>query len=498
MTKAGKKELRSAAEEARRRQDEKKEHDAEKSKQRREDRKLNPVTENPTSPEKSYWPPTFHTEQRRLTTIAKRIYKLAQEYVDDNDGVTPSMLVLARDSLPAALKLLRMPDNWDMDGGIDGVDDNVTNTMTMLCGLAPTAGIRFNLEEISDIWAITNLLCIAEYCWWLEYWKDKYADMISACFLSEGIAVLTEIAQSDCHGKGMLCCDFLPKIVNNDCSADDILRICAAYKHVLLDPRTEDWTNGEVYSGIFDISTHLRWTQILCDNIVEPARNAAVEENIEIDCHCDFSSLLLRLSIALAKAKARTAAGLTCDQLGCLDDDKSNDTVRKLPTAEEWSFFLEVFERNSDAIDMCDCPVKEPLVRCELNKMATQHAEIDELFLRIETVDYESENITNESLRGAIISANKVLTLLQCREEYNIPEEIYDTSDYRTTKGTNKAFILRGQAYRAMGRFDDALDDFCKVIDFDAVCKSWHHLDELKMDASLKVIQVNQLHDLLS
>ena len=365
MTKAGKKALRDAAEESQRRKIEKEEKDEKE----REQRTSNPVAEQPVDPEKYYWIPTSETEKKRMTTAANRIYKLAQKYEDNNDDVTPSMLVLARDSLPAALKLLRMPINWEMDEGRDGVDNNVTKTMVMICGLAPTAGVRLSRIEIADIWAITNLLCIADEDWWDEYWENEFEELIGECFLSEGIAILAEIAQQDVPLKGRLSLCFLAEIVNNDCTADDILRICAAYTHILYDPRSEDWSNGMVYSGIFNISNQLRWTQILCDNLVEPAREAALEGNVDAACfcECDFPLLLLRLSMSLAKAKARIAEGTTCDQLGCYDDDDDDDDddnnehdVCDLPTSEEWSFFFEVFERNPDGIDMCDCTHKEP------------------------------------------------------------------------------------------------------------------------------------------
>ena len=365
----------------------------------------------------------------------------------------------------------------------------------MLCSLAPTAGVRLTCDEISDIWAITNLMYIAFTDWWDLHWRKQYEELIHKCFLSEGIEVLAEIAQQDCHLKGMLCCDFLARIVNNDCSADDILRICAAYTHVLCDPRTEDQTNGLVYSGIFDISNHLRCVQILCDNVVEPARKAAVEDKVDYDyysyCRCDFPLLLLRLSKALAKAKDRTAAGFTCDQLGCLDDDKIDDSVCKLPTTEEWSFFLEVFERNPDGIKMCDCLVKEPQLRCDINKLAAVHVEIEELFLRIEAGESDSENV----LEGAIIYANKILALLQDSKVSDyIPSWLYNISTYRNHK-KEEAYFARGKAYRAMGRLDDALDDFYKIVSFGSVGTSFYKINELRMEASLEAVQVKVFDD---
>ena len=325
----------------------------------------NPVNECPFEADKSFWTPTSQIEKERMTTVANSIYKLAQKFQDNNDDVTPSMLILARDSLPAALKLLRMPDNWErVDDGKDAVVDNVTNTMTMLCSLAPKAEVRLCRDEISDIWAITNLLLVVDCDWWDDHWKELYEPLIAKCFLSEGITVLAEIAQQDCHLRGMLCFDFLSKIVmDNDWTEEDILRVCAAYTHVLCDKRTEGQTNAMVYAAIFDISNQLRWTQILCDNLLEPARKVDSDYNIDTDAYCelDFTLLLLRLSKALAKVKVRTAAGLTGEQLGRLDDDdKTGDIMRKLPTSEEWSFFLEVFKQNADGIIECDCAIEEP------------------------------------------------------------------------------------------------------------------------------------------
>ena len=482
------------AEEAQRRRIERKEKNEEERKQRSAILLANPVAESPTDPEKYFWTPSSAAEKNRMTTAANSIYKLAQKFEDDNADVVPSMLVLARDSLPAALKLLRMPVYWELGEyeELDGeYDEMVENTMKMLCSLAPIAGVRLSRDEISDIWAITNLLFITESDQWDVYWKKQYEELIRKCFLSEGIEVLAEIAQQDGHLKGVLCYDFLARIVNNDCSSDDILRICAAYTHVLRDPRTDEWTNGFVYSAIFDVSNHLRFVQILCDNVVEPARKVAVDNNVytEFLCECDFPLLLLRLSKALATAKARTAAGLTCDQLGCLDDDDKNDGVEcKLPTSEEWSFFLDVFERNSDGISMCDCPVKEPQLRCDFNKMAAIHDVIDELFLRIEGLESGSENLLNE----AVISANRILTSLRDRAMYDyIPDTICNTSNYSEYKGKKKALLLRGKAYRAMGRFNDALDDFDK--------SSFHYtssrIDKLQMEASWEAIQVKVFCD---
>ena len=360
MTRSGKKALLDAAEEAKQRNIEEEAKEKEERRQRCALFSSNPVAEETSDPTQYYWIPTSQSEKKRLTTAANSIFKLAQKFEDDNEDVLPSMLVLARDSLPAALKILRMPANWPMSTELDGDYDNVKNTMKMLCSLAPSAGVRLSRDEIFDIWAITILLCIADCndCWWEDYGREEYEDLIGECFLSEGIAVLAEIAQQDGPRRGMLCYDFLSRIVNNDSSADDLLRICAVYTHVLCDPRSEASTNGMVYAGIFDISNQLRWAQILCDNLVEPARKVAVDDKVDTicNCECDFPQLLLRLSKALAEAKAQAAAGLTYDQLGCLDDTCDNE----LPTSEEWSFFLEIFRRNSDGIKMCDCPVKEP------------------------------------------------------------------------------------------------------------------------------------------
>ena len=496
MTRAGKKALREASEEAQRRQTEIAEKLAEERKQRSNDHVSNAVVEQPHDPEKSFWTPASQTEKKRMTTVANSIYKLAQKFDDNNDDVTPSMLILARDSLPAALKLLRMPDNWEMDEGCDGVGTNVQVTMTMLCSLAPKAEVRLSRDEISDIWAITNLLRIADCDWWYEYWKKQYEPLITKCFLSEGIAVLAEIAQQDCPGKGTLCYDFLAKIVDNDCTEDDLLRICAAYTHVLSDPRTEEFTNGMIYAAIFEISNQLRWTQILCDNLLEPARQAAMDENVEFDCYCecDYQLLLLRLSKALAKAKVRTAEGLTSEQLGRLDDDddKSGDVVCELLTSEEWSFFFEVFEQNSFGIEICDCAVKEPLLRCDNKKMAALYNEMNELLLRnnasvLEAVDSESDNLVYERLRGVVTSANKVLTLHRDSAAYDyFPYGIIG----RKSKGDIKALLLRGKSYRAMGRFDDALDDFYKIENFIHVLSSWYKLDEPRMEAALEAVKV--------
>ena len=109
MTRAGKKALRDVAEEAQRRRIDRKEKNEEERKQRSAILLANPVAESPTDPEKYFWTPSSAAEKNRMTTAANSIYKLAQKFEDDNADVVPSMLVLARDSLPAALKLLRMP-----------------------------------------------------------------------------------------------------------------------------------------------------------------------------------------------------------------------------------------------------------------------------------------------------------------------------------------------------------------------------------------------------
>ena len=86
-------------------------------------------------------------------------------------------------------------------------------------------------------------------------------------------------------------------------SRDDILRVCAAFTHVLSDPRTEEESNGWVYMSIDTIANHLRWwAQLLCDNIVEPARRAAIADNVDTSHVGDFPVLLLYLSRTLAKA----------------------------------------------------------------------------------------------------------------------------------------------------------------------------------------------------
>ena len=123
----------------------------------------------------------------------------------------------------------------------------------------------------------------------------------------------------------------------------------------------------------------------------------------------------------------------------------------------------------------------------DFNKIADLRTEIDELFLRNEFIRGSTAlRFAYERLREVVISANKILRLLQDCEKYcnGIPECIYDC------KGDmeNMAFLMRGKAYRALGRFDDALDDFYKIVNFNRIYN--FHLNETGQEASLESIQV--------
>ena len=122
---------------------------------------------------------------------------------------------------------------------------------------------------------------------------------------------------------------------------------------------------------------------------------------------------------------------------------------------------------------------------------------MDELLLRnasvLEAVVPESDNLDYERLRGVVTSTNKVLTLYKECEQYFDdcvhPKGMQRICDCRGDR-ENKALFLRGKAYRAMGRFDDALDDFYKIENFCLLQFSWYKLDDLQMKASLETVKV--------
>ena len=124
---------------------------------------------------------------------------------------------------------------------------------------------------------------------------------------------------------------------------------------------------------------------------------------------------------------------------------------------------------------------------------------MDELLLSIafvlEAVVSESNNLVYERMGGAIATVNKVLALHKDCKTYcgSIPGTI---CGFSVGVWENKALLLRGKAYRAMRRFDEALDDFYRITNFDYVHNSWYKMIELRKKASLEAIQVTPCHDL--
>ena len=307
---------------------------------------------------------------------------------------------------------------------------------------------------------------------------------------------MSDIAQKDGPGKGCLCY-WLANIVASDehlprnsfewVSRDDILRVCAAFTHVLSDPRTEEESNGWVYMSIDTIANHLRWAQLLCDNIVEPARRAAIADNVDTSHVGDFPVLLLYLSRTLAKAKTRLATGVSWDQLGCFDDDDDGEEyiLRQQPVPGEWTFFLEVFRRNSNGFPLCRCSPREPQLYCEFKKSADLRREIGVAFTcleRIQTALIGQEGGDRERTLSKIIEfSNKVLGTLH--KYTNFQNHAMNFAASRKSQ----AFLIRGKAYRALGRLNDALDDF------DALTKSMRTIGSVvdtKAEAKFESIEV--------
>ena len=83
-------------------------------------------------------------------------------------------------NVPLAIKLMRLRMHWDI--GTGSASDYVLNLIELLEGMGPAVKLRLSFDEVTDLWAVYNLLELAEE----NEMTEAFERLIAKCSFAEG------------------------------------------------------------------------------------------------------------------------------------------------------------------------------------------------------------------------------------------------------------------------------------------------------------------------
>ena len=115
-----------------------------------------------------------------MMKICLNLVKLGSKYNDNPADVDPAMLIRELTNVPLAIKLMRLRMHWDI--GTGSASDYVLNLIELLEGMGPAVKLRLSFDEVTDLWAVYNLLELAEE----NEMTEAFERLIAKCSFAEG------------------------------------------------------------------------------------------------------------------------------------------------------------------------------------------------------------------------------------------------------------------------------------------------------------------------